>query len=330
MIDFKGSARRATAADFEAAAALARVSVACIRAVNDVEARNSGYDAKKRPIILFEPHKFWGNLLAAMRKDGELNGPGSKLDRAAKAGLAYQSWGEKPYPKSSDGNYARLAAAIEIDEEAAFRSVSIGLGQIMGENYKAAGHESARAMFEAAKESEGEQLRQMASFILTQRLSDNLRSKDWAGFARRYNGPGYAKNRYDERLARAYEKWSAILAKPRAQLTAADLHAAGSRTIAATGEAKAAVQAVTAAGATASAAMTQAGDVVSQAQDLAEGLRAGAGWLELAKGYWPLLLVVLATAVAAYFAWRVWIAMHAAETARLDQERNAMASTGRI
>ena len=30
-----------------------------------------------------------------------------------------------------------------------------------------------------------------------------LQSKDWKTFARLYNGPGYAQNRYDEKLAKA-------------------------------------------------------------------------------------------------------------------------------
>ena len=35
-----------------------------------------------------------------------------------------------------------------------------------------------------------------------------LKAKDWANFARGYNGPAYAKNRYDVKLAAAYAKFS--------------------------------------------------------------------------------------------------------------------------
>ena len=31
---------------------------------------------------------------------------------------------------------------------------------------------------------------------------------DWATFARRYNGPGYAKNDYDGKLQRAYDRFA--------------------------------------------------------------------------------------------------------------------------
>jgi hypothetical protein len=35
-----------------------------------------------------------------------------------------------------------------------------------------------------------------------------LQSHDWAAFAKGYNGPGYAKNAYDVKLAEAYERFS--------------------------------------------------------------------------------------------------------------------------
>jgi hypothetical protein len=33
-----------------------------------------------------------------------------------------------------------------------------------------------------------------------------MRAKDWAGFASRYNGPDYATQGYDERIAAAYKR----------------------------------------------------------------------------------------------------------------------------
>lgn len=38
-------------------------------------------------------------------------------------------------------------------------------------------------------------------------MYDALRNKDWATFARCYNGSGYAVNKYDEKLKAAYEKF---------------------------------------------------------------------------------------------------------------------------
>ncbi|HET9994735.1 MAG TPA: N-acetylmuramidase domain-containing protein [Candidatus Acidoferrum sp.] len=39
-------------------------------------------------------------------------------------------------------------------------------------------------------------------------LDTAMRSHDWANFARGYNGPNYAKNQYDVRLAAAYQKYA--------------------------------------------------------------------------------------------------------------------------
>ena len=38
-----------------------------------------------------------------------------------------------------------------------------------------------------------------------------LKEKDWAGFARKYNGPGYAQNAYDQKLRNAYENFKGKL-----------------------------------------------------------------------------------------------------------------------
>jgi hypothetical protein len=48
----------------------------------------------------------------------------------------------------------------------------------------------------------------MASFIKNSGLADELQKKNWAGFARGYNGPSYSKNAYDVKLAQAYSKLS--------------------------------------------------------------------------------------------------------------------------
>jgi hypothetical protein len=49
----------------------------------------------------------------------------------------------------------------------------------------------------------------MANFIKSAGLIDEIQNKDWAGFAKKYNGPAYAQNQYDVKLASAYERFSA-------------------------------------------------------------------------------------------------------------------------
>jgi hypothetical protein len=195
-MDFKGAARKVTAEEIDAIADDLKVEHAAFRAVIAVEAAGSGFDKAGRPKALFERHHFYKHL-----KDA----PGLQAN-AESEGLAYPKWGTKPYPKGSDAVYAEIERACLIDEEAALLSTSWGLGQIMGSNFKMAGCPSVQAMVEEACESEAGQLRQMAAFIKSAGLQDELMTKNWAKFARGYNGPGYAQNAYDVKLAQAYEK----------------------------------------------------------------------------------------------------------------------------
>uniref|UniRef100_UPI003EBFA0D9 N-acetylmuramidase domain-containing protein n=1 Tax=Pseudomonas aeruginosa TaxID=287 RepID=UPI003EBFA0D9 len=56
--------------------------------------------------------------------------------------------------------------------------------------------------------SEGSQLNTFVRFIKTNpAIHKPLKSKDWAEFARRYNGPDYKKNNYDVKLAEAYQSF---------------------------------------------------------------------------------------------------------------------------
>ena len=197
-MDFNGSAIKATTDDYIHAATNIGVPYASFRAVMTVEAGGSGFDASGRPKALFERHIFYRLLKADP----------DKLQQAVDAGLAYPKWGEKPYPKTSDGVYAEIEAACEIDETAALQSTSWGLGQIMGNNFKAAGCADVQEMVEQAKQSEYNQLNHMANFIKHNGLTDALCREDWASFAKGYNGPAYAQNKYDEKLAAAYDKFA--------------------------------------------------------------------------------------------------------------------------
>lgn len=197
-MDFTGAARKLEPSEIDQIAADLGVEPAAFRAVITVEAAGSGFDKAGRPKALFERHHFYKHL-----KDA----PGLQANAEAE-GLAYPKWGTKPYPKGSDAVYAEIERACAIDEEAALLSTSWGLGQIMGSNYKLAGCASVEAMVSEACESEAGQVRQMASFIRNAGLQDELAAKNWAGFAKGYNGPQYAQNQYDQKLAAAYAKFA--------------------------------------------------------------------------------------------------------------------------
>lgn len=183
-----------------------------LHAFLDVETSGSGYDKLGRPKMLFEPHRFYANLT------------GRQQAAAVAQGLAYPHWGEKPYPADS---YPRLNDAMAINAEAALRSASWGIGQIMGENHVAAGYHTAALMVQAFVDGgEAEQLEAAIRFIRYSHLDAELRAHNWPAFARGYNGAGYAKNAYDTKLEAAFKKWAAIRDTPWSPASDATLHMA--------------------------------------------------------------------------------------------------------
>jgi N-acetylmuramidase-like protein len=197
---FKGAAQRMRDDDLPRIGSKIGVGEDEMHAFLEVEARGSGFDSAGRPKMLFEPHIFYREL-----------GAGSKRDRAVREGLAYPKWGQQKYPSDS---YPRLARAIEIDEVAALRSCSWGIGQVMGFNHKLAGFPTVHAMIEAMMDSEAAGLEASVNFIRACKLDDELRAHDWAGFARGYNGEKYAQHGYHTKLKAAYEKWAKIKDTP--------------------------------------------------------------------------------------------------------------------
>lgn len=191
-INFNGPAKRLDGFDIPRIGSKIGVGEDEIRAVIEVETSGGGFDKQGRVKILFEPHIFYRLLAGAAR------------DKAVAAGLAYPKWGTKPYPKDS---YPRLIEAMKIDETAALKACSWGLGQIMGENFHAAGYDTVQAMVTSFTQDEENHLEAMISFIKANHLDDELRAHNWAAFARGYNGPQYAANKYDTKLAASFAKW---------------------------------------------------------------------------------------------------------------------------
>ena len=181
-----------THADIIAAATKINIPVAALKAVVAVEARGQGFKGD-RPIILFERHVFYRNL------------PSQKRNEAVAKGLATKRW-KRGYLKTQSARYRRLSKASDIDEDAALKACSWGLGQVLGENWKFCGFSSISEFVEYQFESEANQLDTMCRYIVAAKLDDDLRALDWAGFALGYNGRGYKKNNYHKKLARAYKK----------------------------------------------------------------------------------------------------------------------------
>lgn len=103
--------------------------------------------------------------------------------------------------------FTTFSSAYAYDPKAAILSTSFGLFQVMGFNYKSAGFNSPEAYYSAVKRSAIAQLNAFVGFIETNNLAQYLRSKNWAAFAYRYNGPGYKVNNYDTKLETYYNKF---------------------------------------------------------------------------------------------------------------------------
>ena len=71
-----------------------------------------------------------------------------------------------------------------------------------------AGFSDAEEMVPQMMRSESERILAMASFMRATGVHAALQRRDWADFARRYNGPGFSTNRYDEKLAAAHTSLS--------------------------------------------------------------------------------------------------------------------------
>lgn len=148
---------------------------------------------KMLPLILFEPHVFFRCLPKAKRKEA--------MDR----NLARPKWGDLPYPKSQSARYGQLERAKTIHSEAAYMACSWGVGQVLGENSAWLGFPTAQALAEQAMKSIDGQLDLMARFITKRGLVDELKARDWRGFARLYNGSGQV-DYYADRMAKAYAR----------------------------------------------------------------------------------------------------------------------------
>lgn len=173
------------------AAAKLGVDQATVRAVAEVESNGKGFLPDGRPAILFERHVF--SRLTDRRFDVS-NPDLSNRDPGGYAGGAAE--------------YPRLYRALQLDGEAAVQSASWGAFQIMGFNWRECGELSLYGFLLAVHHSSDAQLGLFTAFVMTKGLDDELRRKDWAGFARGYNGPAYAKNRYDTKLQSAYARHS--------------------------------------------------------------------------------------------------------------------------
>lgn len=176
------------------------LELATVLAIKDVESGGAGYLSDGRPKILFEGHIFWKEL----QKVG-IN-PNTKVK--GNENIIYPKWDKKKYVGGA-GEYNRLNQAIKIHREAALKSASWGEFQVMGFNHKAAGYADVESFVYAIQTTGSANIKSMLGFCQANNLLKHVGkgSKNWAAFAKGYNGPGYAANNYDKKLATAYAKY---------------------------------------------------------------------------------------------------------------------------
>ena len=185
-----------TESDFKEAAKLLNCDIAAIKAVAEVESSGNGFLSDGRVKILFEGHQFYKHTKGAYAESYPT--------------ICYEKWTRKYYTKGPNadvrgaGELARLEQAMSLDREAAIKSASYGKFQIMGFNFSSCDFDDLEEFYAAMQASEGAQLKAFCCFLKANNLDTHLRKHRWASFARGYNGPAYAENKYDKKLAAAH------------------------------------------------------------------------------------------------------------------------------
>ena len=186
--------------DFARAAKALNVEEAAVRAVAEVEAAGQGFIADGRPAILYEAHIFHGETKGAFANAKDRRG----------VALSSPKWDRSLYGATGAAQHARYEDARKLDPDAANKACSWGLFQILGQNHKACGFDSSQAFVDAMwTGGAAAHLDAFVAFVKANNLDGALRAKNWAAFARGYNGPSYAVNKYDTKMASAYARWKA-------------------------------------------------------------------------------------------------------------------------
>lgn len=181
-----------TEEDFRLVAGELGVEVAAIKAVVSIEAgaQMKGFWAPGVPVINFDRSMYNRFASKAKVKTGS---KGEKVPSGL-SGYALREW-------------TQLVNARKVNCQGANLGTFWGMFQIGGFNYKMCGCESIEEFVRLMSDSELEQLELFAAFITNSGMLPALKAKDWATFARKYNGASYARRGYHTRMAAAYKKY---------------------------------------------------------------------------------------------------------------------------
>lgn len=167
----------------------------------EVGENNRGFFPDGRPIILFEGHIMYRELKGEFGKDF--------ADKCAleHPSIVHKRWDRSKY-LGGIREWDRLNLAVTINETCALQSASWGIFQIMGFNYAQCGCSCIHEFVYKMSKSWPDQFKLGLHFMYNTGCLKLLKAHDWEGFARKYNGPSFKANAYDQKLKNAYENFS--------------------------------------------------------------------------------------------------------------------------
>lgn len=181
--------KKLTGSQINNLAALNGYEDAALKAVITVESSGNGFSQKTgRIIIQFEP--LWFKRKYADWKNHQMN----------------HTWVNNGVDDQT-AEWNAFNDAFSISPNAAMEATSIGMMQVMGFHWEMLGFKSVGEMWDYGKESEANQVDLGIRFIRSNpTLNAALKGKIWRTFALYYNGSGYEKFNYHNRLERAYKE----------------------------------------------------------------------------------------------------------------------------
>lgn len=167
------------------------VEVAAMKAVVLIEAgkQMKGFWAPGVPVVNFDR-----SMYNRYRSSAPKGADKSACVPGGLSGYALKEW-------------QQLTNARRVNYRAADMGTFWGMFQIGGFNYRMCGCDSIEEMVRLMSYSELEQLELFAAFITNAGMLPALKAKNWAAFARKYNGASYARRGYHTRMAAAYRKF---------------------------------------------------------------------------------------------------------------------------
>lgn len=183
-----------TDADFRKVAQELDVEVAAIKAVVRIEAgvKMEGFWAPGVPVVNFDR-----SMYNKSRPPRNVKAPASeRVPDGIPSAYGRREW-------------SQLVAARKVNLDKANMGTFWGMFQIGGFNYKMCGCATVQEFVDRMSYSEFEQLELFCNFIRNAGMLPALQAKNWAAFARKYNGSSYARRGYHTRMAAEYRKFKA-------------------------------------------------------------------------------------------------------------------------